>query len=282
MEKIDTLYASINISSVDDYLELGSGIEGTIYKYNDDYAIKIIHGLDAYKKNKLAKIKQLSRYQDDSFTFPMGLVTKSYYDLCGYYMKLVNGNTLYKSICMMQDQLHYKTSDALKDDIQYKRFILEILIQGAYAIQRAHRVGISLGDIHLTNVMVDENNNPIFIDTDNFRYDIFDFDVWPGSVRMYQYCFGFDKSFSYADSDNFIWAIRVLQLLVPGFDFYKHHRILRLIIEKMNISAELKDGLKDILLNPHDIPSIGPILEKINVEEKIIDERVLKRSLWTK
>ena len=38
-------------------------------------------------------------------------------------------------------------------------------------------------------------------------------------------------------------------------------------------------NVKDILLNPHDIPSIGPILEKINIEEKIIDERVLRRRL---
>ena len=276
MEIIDTLYPDIVIDNLEDYDIKGSGSEGVVYKYGK-YAVKEIRHIDA-KSDKILKIDSLRRLKDPSYAFPMGFVRNENLLLRGYYMELVRGVNLAKLLDNLQKQFNCHTLDDLKNITLYRKFILDFLAKGSDAIQRAHEFGVMLGDIHLGNVMVNENDEPVFIDTDNFVYGPFGFNLIPLSLRIYKSCFGFDTAFSYIDSDNFIWAIRALQLLIPGF-VGAHLRCLNLVIDSMNISSELKDGLRDILLNSQNIPSIGPILECINPDVPICEPEALSKFL---
>ena len=54
---------------------------------------------------------------------------------------------------------------------------LDLLIQVDPAIQRAHNIGLALGDIKPNNILNAENGTPIFIDTDNYAYKHLSFDI---------------------------------------------------------------------------------------------------------
>ena len=81
------------------YLEcLGAGDEGTVYKYDDRYAIKVFSYFEIGQELlKYAKIKLLSHLQDESFAFPIGYVYNQEDMLIGYYMNLIKPHPLYES-----------------------------------------------------------------------------------------------------------------------------------------------------------------------------------------
>lgn len=249
-----------------EYPQIGFGDEASIHKYNEQIAFKTFDFIQDKKKlpRKFEKIELLGQLYDESACFPIGLVGYEDKKKEGYYYDLVNPHKNYKDF----DYLQF-----LKD----KRELLKYIIQADEAIQRFHKMGFILGDIKGDNIMIDSNGNVKFVDTDNWIYNDYGFDVYPGRANWLNDTF--NKNFSLIDNDRFVFAMMTLQYFIDG-DIIRLHRsdvYFKKLIEFMDVSKEVKDGLRLIFSDANEKPYIGPILKKINPEEKIISKEIIYR-----
>lgn len=249
-----------------EYPQIGFGDEASIHKYNEQIAFKTFDFIQDKKKlpRKFEKIELLGQLYDESACFPIGLVGYEDKKKEGYYYDLVNTHKNYKDF----DYLQF-----LKD----KRELLKYIIQADEAIQRFHKMGFILGDIKGDNIMIDSNGNVKFVDTDNWIYNDYGFDVYPGRANWLNDTF--NKNFSLIDNDRFVFAMMTLQYFIDG-DIIRLHRsdvYFKKLIEFMDVSKEVKDGLRLIFSDANEKPYIGPILKKINPEEKIISKEIIYR-----
>ncbi len=243
------------------YPQIGFGAEGSIFKFNDALALKLFSFFPyRYKlQRKFEKIELLGRCTDANACFPMGIVGDEEKAKEGYYYNLVTPHPKYPDF----DRLRF-----LKD----MRLLLKYIIEADKAMQRFHKMGLTLGDIHGDNIMIDESNHVKFIDTDNWQYMGYDFDLIPGQTAflssMYQ------KPFSRIDNDRFLFAMMVLQYFIEGDIIRFHHQDIyfKKLISLLDVSGEVKDGLRQIFSDADDKPSIGPILKKVNVDYPLISQ----------
>ena len=235
------------------------GFEGDVYKYDENLAFKIYPELISKKvrKNKFAKIALLSQLTDESFTFPLGIVYNNNNRKIGYLMKYIN--TPYK----------YKNFDDLRFYQLYDK-LLEYIIKLSNALERAHQYGITIGDLRSENILIDENNNPIFIDTDNYAYQNYYYNLI--SYHSYYLCNTFRKSFSQVENDKYLLAIISMQLYTPGIVISNNQtdRFYREMIRLMDIPSESKEELRQIFSDAYDKPYIGPVLKRINPKTKLL------------
>ena len=246
------------------YPEIGSGDEGSVYNYNNQYALKTFNLFRAMEyfygerlTNKFAKLEAMCSLKDESFCFPIGVL--GYKDLFkeGCYMDLIQYD---------KNKKDFNYLEKLKDT----KIILEYILKADAAIQRIHTKGIRIGDVKENNILIDLNDNPIFIDTDNYAFQDFDFDLIPDSVYCLEGRYG--KTFSLKDSDIFLFSIMGLKLLTHNSDFsyLKSDEILIKLINNLDVSAEVKEGLKIIFSDSQNKPYLGPILQKINPKQDLL------------
>ena len=138
-------------------------------------------------------------------------------------------------------------------------------------------MGIILGDIKGDNIMLDCNGNVRFVDTDNWMYNDYGFDIYPGRADWLSD--NFNKKFSLIDNDRFVFAMMAIQYFIDGDIIRLHHSdvYFKKLIEFMDVSQEVKDGLRLIFSDANEKPYIGPILKKINPEQKIISKEAIYR-----
>lgn len=138
-------------------------------------------------------------------------------------------------------------------------------------------MGLILGDIKGNNIMIDYNENVRFVDTDNWKYNDYDFDVYP--CRAYWLNNIFNKNFSLIDNDRFVFAMMILQYFIDGDIIILHQsdEYFKRLIDSMNVSKEIKDGLRLIFSDANEKPYIGPILKRINPEQEIISKKAIHR-----
>ncbi len=193
------------------YLEIGSGDEGSIYNYNNQYALKTFSLFRAMEyfygeklTNKFAKLEAMCTLKDESFCFPIGLL--------GF-------KDLFKEGCYM-NLVQY---DSNKKDFNYLRkledpeIILDYILKADAAIQRIHAKGVRIGDVKESNILIDLNGNPIFVDTDNYSFQDFSFDLTPDRAYCLEKRYG--KPYSLKDNDIFLFSIMALELLTHNSDF---------------------------------------------------------------
>lgn len=232
------------------------GSEGSVYRYNSEYAFKIFNYYNKKRSliKKFQKIELLAKLEDKSFAFPIGLVGFENRLKEGYYMNIVEVHKDYPSFMQLWN---------IKD----RQTLFDIVIKADAAMQRAHKMGIIMGDIKENNILIDENNNPIFIDTDNYAYGDFKFDLYPYVIKNLKNYYG--KKFSLIDTDKYLYALMVLKYM---FSFRCYVKLFTMnykaIINSWGIDPELKEGLIDIFSDSEDKPYIGPILKRINPEQK--------------
>lgn len=242
-----------------EYPQIGYGDEASVHKYNESLAFKVFTFTQDNTKlpRKYEKIELIGKIQDESACFPIGLV--GYEDELkeGYYCDLVQ----YQPEC--KDFTKLKSLNDMKK-------ILNCVIQADEAIRRFHQRGFILGDIKENNIMIDINDKVKFVDTDNWMYGDYGFDLTPDRsnwlTRTYK------KEFSPLDNDRFVFTLMALQLFIDNtyIRLHRNDRYFEKLIEYMDVSSEVKDGLRLILSDAHNKPYVGPILEKINPEQPLV------------
>jgi len=249
-----------------EYPQIGFGDEASIHKYNEQIAFKTFDFFRDKEKlsRKFEKIELLGQLYDVAACFPVGLVGYENKKKEGYYYDLVNP----LKNCKDFDYLQF---------LKNMRQLLGYIIKADEAIQRFHKMGFILGDIKGDNIMIDCNGNVRFVDTDNWMYGDYDFDVYPGRADWLNDTF--NKNFSLIDNDRFVFAMMALQYFIDGDIIRLHHSdvYFKKLIEYMDVSQEVKDGLRLIFSDAHEKPYIGPILKKINPEQKIITKEAIYR-----
>lgn len=247
-----------------EYPQIGFGDEASVHKYNEQIAFKTFDFIRDKEKlpRKFEKIELLGQLYDEAACFPIGLIGYEDKKKEGYYCELVKHLKNYKDF----DYLQF-----LKD----KKQLLEYIIQADEAIQRFHKMGLILGDIKNDNIMIDYHGNVRFIDTDNWMYNDYGFDVYPDRADWLSATF--NKKFSLIDNDRFVFAMMAIQYFIDGDIIRLHHSdvYFKKLIEFMDVSQEVKDGLRLIFSDANEKPYIGPILKKINPEQKIISKEAI-------
>ena len=255
---------TLMIKKNNNYNKIGLGAEGTVYKYNTQLALKFFNFFkdrNSYMK-KFEKIELLSKLKDPNACFPIGLVGYEDEKKEGYFYEFIDTTYGYKN---------FELLNFLNDLKQ----VLEFVIEADLAIQRFHKMGIILGDIKGDNIMINNNNDVKFIDTDNWMYNGYEFDLIPGRATWLSDTF--KKEFSSIDNDKFVFAIMAVQYFVEGsiIRLHKSDNYFKNLIKFMNVSEYAKDGLRLIFSDAKDKPYIGPILKEINPHEKILSKEAI-------
>lgn len=246
------------------YLEIGSGDEGSVYNYNDKYAIKIFslfRALDYFYgealKRKFQKIEQMSSLKDEAFCFPLGLV--------GFETEIKEG--CYTNLVKRHQELEsFKALLSLHD----KNKVLEYILKADSAMKRIHTKDIIIGDVKMDNILIDVNNNIKFIDTDNYAYQDFGFDLHPARADALINKYG--KCSSLKDNDIFVFSMMALNILTED-EFYglsKTADDLKVLIKELNVDKETKEGLNIIFSDSEDKPYFSEVFRKIEPNQKLI------------
>ena len=239
---------------------LGMGAEGYVYKYDDNYAIKIFREMDfnyGYKEiQKMAKIAKLSELKDESFCFPIGLVGFEDYSKHGYYMKYIKAHPDHKGF------------DYFKS-VNDNEILLEVLMKANDALERIHKKGVIIGDLRASNIIIDTNNNPIYIDTDNYMYSNFIFDLTPNRANTLEDIYGAYPNLE--DNDKLLFAIMALEALTgdSGFNIHQSKEGFDFLIKELKIDKETREIIEAIFSDSENKPYMGPALKRINPKQKL-------------
>ncbi len=239
---------------------LGEGTEGKVFQ-KDNLAFKIFHlkRLRKILNCKCQKIELLSKLNDSSFCFPIGLLSLNN-EIKGYYMPLIESGK-YKNM----DELLYKSNNISK--------MIECLCKVSNAVERLHKLGVTIGDIRPKNIMLAQNDEPIFIDTDNYSIGGYDYDL---NLQCVDFLYDiYHKNFSYEDIDKFLLGILAIQPFLEGSviesQILMQHddAYFQNLIQYMHIDKKYKEALRLIFSDSPNKPYVGPILKRINPTERI-------------
>lgn len=236
------------------YIKVAEGSEGIVYRYNSSSVLKVFkkelfHNQTINKDIKFKKIEELIKIKNDineSFNFPSEIVCAKGTKI-GYLSNYIENNNRVMDIFSL-----FKTKET-------KRF-LEILIKVNSALSQIHKQGFIVGDIKGSNILINKDGNPIFIDADNFAFGQFDFDIIPGVTRMFRQFYG--KECSRLDNDKFLLAL----LFLSYFDINGKkvdEKYINNIVKSLKLDKESNEILNCIFSDSIDKPYIEPVLVKM-------------------
>lgn len=254
---------TIKIKSYKDFQRsIGQGSEGDVYSYKDKYAIKVFSTFDWKHSSylslekldqKMKKIEVLMKLKDESATFPLGFVEMPDDDKA-FYMPLIKKPGMFLPQDGLSDYEFYEYSDKLET----------ILIKTSYALERLHNLGIALGDIKRSNILLRDGTEPVFVDVDNSAYQDFSFDLVPDRADTFHRIYKGNKN-NLIDNDRLVFALMVLEFKTHDnrFCFTKSAREIGEALKKLKTNKEAKEVLKCIFSDAENKPYIGPVLKKI-------------------
>ena len=119
--------------------------------------------------------------------------------------------------------------------------------------------------------MRDSEGHIKFVDTDNWKYGDFDFDLTPGRSTWLSRTY--EEEFSELDNEKFVFGMMAIQIFLSGtvISMHPNDRYFERMIEYLNVPNETKDGLRDVFSSSHNKPYIGDVLKDINTEEELIE-----------
>ena len=240
---------------------IGSGCESKVYDYKDKYAIKLFQKFfdEEMLDDKYEKIKAMVGLHHDSFCFPLGTVVSASRSFIGYYMPIVKPCYELKSVRTL-------ASDDYGNNIK-----LDILKKASLALEWAHEHSIVIGDISVDNILINEKENPVFIDTDNYDYDVYGYNVIPLKTHYFRSAHG--KECSGIDNDKYVFSLLALYVFFPEYliSCNTSEEFFSKLIDSINVPDEMKDGLRYLVGPNEDKPYFHEI-----VPDKPLARRLLK------
>ena len=253
------------------FKKIGYGSEGIVYRYNDSTAIKMF---DANMlPHKLDKVLELYNLRDKNFCFPKGIVYTRNNKLVGIEMNLIKKSSEYKSFLNLFLEYIPYGKIPLSD-------LITILFKIDGAIQRVHSYGYTIGDLRPANILLNESNEPIFVDTDSGSYKNYDYDMkYP---RIFWLRNVYKKDFSKIDNDIYVWAIMFLESLLTynslnkkfddymSIELYQSEKMFKELINRLNLEKDRKEGLRMIFSDKDNKPYIGDILSDCPLNKPLL------------
>ena len=144
---------------INDSKEIARGGEGTIYELGTDTVAKIYHpGIETLEQKKFEFLKKLDK---KLFVAPQELLYNSQSKVIGFSMEYLPSdfypisNLFTKSFC---------TAHGVDKKVKLK--VIGNLIK---AVEYAHKMNVVIGDLNCFNIMVSNNGDIKFIDTDSYQ-----------------------------------------------------------------------------------------------------------------
>lgn len=155
--------------------EIGSGAEAKIYKTDTNFVAKIFSA-KYNTKFKKAKIELMieSKIKVKKVAFPLKILLNSYGEFVGYLMREVQGIRLDILMNHIDLEKYFPNWD--------KKNLVNLAISIAKTVDKLHKKGIILGDINPLNILVVDDKNLAFVDTDSFQISFY-----PCTVGMLPY-----------------------------------------------------------------------------------------------
>lgn len=238
------------------YPDLGSGVEGTVYKYNNTKVIKIFNKDETSLDTIIDRVKYLINIKVKNVVFPEQLVCNSKNEVIGYSMKLIIPNK-YKSFFNLYECL---------DNEEFINYFIGI----QETMKELHKKDIFIGDFNPNNIMIDEYDNPVFIDTINYRTPKFDFLIEPYNSFVYEKLF--KRKCSLLDNDKFMFAFLLLCFFVSFEDLenaIKNPNYFKEIINNLKLSGESKDILNKIFSHNNEKEYLDNVLNDLKKNNHI-------------
>ena len=240
---------NIEISNIKDYKVINSGEEGIVYKYNDSICFKEFKH-DRVLRSKESKIKKMMKLDDNSFCFPLGRVTTNN-NFVGYYMKYVDSKETFKD---------------LEESYDYER-IKELIIKASICIERLHQSKLYRLDCNLSNILI-KDEEPIFVDTDNYKYKMHAPEFWTGDPLLIKY----GRRFSDQDKDIFLYTMSLMQLFAKDtvlFDLFEGD-YLNEYLSKTILPSHVQSGLIEIFSDSKDKPYLHYMLQDVDPKRLVL------------
>lgn len=244
------------------YPAIGYGSEGSVYNYNDEYALKtfsLFRAMEYFYKErvdlKFKKVEEMTKLNDKSICFPKGIL--------GYRDQFMEG-AYYPLIKYIPGR---KDFDDLQnfDDVDEK---IDMLIKGDNLLIRAHQLGLVIGDVKEDNIMITEDGNPILVDVDNCAFGDYGFDLFPDRASLYETLYGHEGK--YTDNDIMLYTLMVLRIIFSekNFCFGESRENLEKLVNNLDVSGEIKKYITLLLSDAKDKPYVGPLLQMIKKDKK--------------
>lgn len=235
------------------YKKLGKGIEGTVYEYKDK-VLKIFNKDEVSLSKMKDRLKYLVNIEVENVVFPENLVYNLRNELIGYSMKLIVPNEYGSFFNLLE----------CKNNEQF----IDYFIKAQETIKKLHKKKIYIGDFNPNNIMIDRNNNSVFIDTINYATPEFDFLLKPYSSYIYERIF--NSECSLLDNDKFMFAFLFMSYFISFSDLVesvKNPNHFKEIINNFDISINSKEILSRIFSSNEDKDYLDDVLQDFKVKE---------------
>lgn len=243
------------------YQKLGSGVEGNVYKYSSNQAIKIYNNDENINLDLIVeRIKFFSQIEINNVAFPQGIVCNEKDDIIGYIMPLINQNKIGSFFNLIE----------CKDNEEF----INYFIKANDTMRNLHQRGIYVGDYNPNNIMIDTYNQPIFIDTINYASSEFSFLLYPYNSMMHEKIYG--HKCSLIDNEKFMFTLLFLSYFTPIEKLEKaiNSKSFKDIIDDFKISNEAKNILNKIMSDCDNKDYLDLVLEEfLKNEHKKYDNK---------
>lgn len=252
---------TIVIDDVFEFDKIGEGAEGEVFQIDDDTVYKYLKNRKT-REDKIKKIKYLKNINLEKFVKIKDIVSDGYVEI-GYTMKLVKTNSF------------NNVKKALKDDISLNEKI-EYIKDVENTMKEAHNKGIVLVDMFYHNFLINENNNVIGIDIDNFQINGFENNCKPVYFLKY-YNNKINNDVITKDLDIVSNVLFMLHMIsIPSFDigrvnnYLPGDKIIEEYIKILNISKELCELLTEIVSDSKNKPYLENYIDELKSQEEFI------------
>lgn len=238
---------------------IGKGYEGLVYNFDDKNVVKVIGNCT---QNKIDKIELLNKLEINNFVFPDKLVTLETGRPIGYTMERVETNEL------------HNLSNTLESNITLDKKI-KYLKDLENQLKIAHQNGITLVDLNFTNFLINQNDDIVVIDTDNFTYKDCKTDCFP---TLYSFLYR-QKVSNKIDSnmDKFSFTMKILEYLcdesILQFDVINYHpyrKDLEKFVKKLDIPLDIKTLILHNISKESNKVYFNNVLDKLSSKQKYL------------